>query len=163
MDTVERKQKVEEYGRGFALLSETLQNIPKDMWQFKPAPQEWSVHEIIVHLADSETNSYLRARQLVAQPGESIMAYDQDVWAVKLNYHERDWQDALEILRLVRKATYEMLISLPDDVWDNSIKHPEYEDPYTFDMWLDIYAAHIPGHIEQIENNQHIWEEQGKP
>ncbi|KAA3643234.1 MAG: DinB family protein [Chloroflexi bacterium] len=157
MDTAERQGKIDLYGRGFGLLSIALDEIPREMWQFKPTPAEWSIHEILVHLADSETNSYLRARQLVAQPGAAIMAYDQDVWTNELDYHQRDWQDALEILRLVRKATYEFLLTLPNDVWDNTIKHPEYDEPYTFDMWIDIYSNHIPGHIEQINNNHRLW------
>jgi hypothetical protein len=37
--------------------------------------------------------------------------------------------------------------------------HPEHETPYTFDDWLDIYSAHIPGHIEQIMNNYRIWKD----
>ena len=157
MDAAERKEKIELYGNGYALLSATLEKIPQEMWQFKPEPGEWSVHEILVHLADSETNSYLRARQFVAEPGALIMAYDQDVWANKLDYHQRDWQDALEILRLVRKATYEMLLTLPDDIWDNTISHPEFDKPYTFTKWLNIYSGHIPSHIEQINNNHKLW------
>jgi len=157
MDASERQEKIELYGGGFELLRAALEAIPQDMWMYRPAPQEWSVHEVLIHLADSETNSYLRARQLVAQPGEAIMGYDQDVWAEKLDYHQRDWQDALGILRLVRKATYELLLSQPDEVWNNAIQHPEYDEAYTFDTWLNIYAAHIPGHIEQIKNNHTAW------
>jgi len=41
---------------------------------------EWSVHEIIIHLADSETNAALRARKLAIEPNGMIMAHDQDYW-----------------------------------------------------------------------------------
>lgn len=56
MTPEERKQRIKLYGKGFEMLTETLESIPRKMWKFKPAPAEWSVHEIIVHLADSETN-----------------------------------------------------------------------------------------------------------
>ena len=36
-------------------------------------------------------------------------------------------------------------------------KHPEFDEPYTFDMWINIYSDHIPGHIEQINNNHKLW------
>ena len=39
---------------------------PREMWQFRPAPGAWSVHEIIVHLADSELNAYARVRKALA-------------------------------------------------------------------------------------------------
>ncbi|KAA3643233.1 MAG: DinB family protein [Chloroflexi bacterium] len=157
MDAAQRKEKIELYGRGYDQLSATLDNIPKEMWQFKPEPTAWSVHEIIIHLADSETNSSLRARQFVAQPGAAVMAFDQDVWANKLDYHQQDWQDALEILRLTRKSTYELLITLPEDVWTNSVIHPEIDQPFRFERWLEIYSGHIPSHIEQINNNHKLW------
>ena len=101
MTPEERKQRIKLYGKGYDLLTKTLESIPKKMWKFKPAPSEWSVHEVIVHLADSETNAALRARLLVAEPGRSVMAYDQDAWAVKLNYHDRDVNDALKMVKFV--------------------------------------------------------------
>lgn len=154
MNTQERNEKIELYGRGFGLLIDTLNAIPREVWQFKPAPTEWSIHEIIIHLADSETNSALRARKLIVEPGGTIMGYDQDAWANRLDYHNQDVDDALEVLRLARKTTYQLLKQQPESVFDNFIRHPEYEAPYTFEQWLNIYAAHIPGHIEQIKNNE---------
>jgi hypothetical protein len=157
MDRQERKDKIELYGRGYELLIETLGDIPREMWQFKPEPAEWSVHEVLVHLADSESNAALRARKLIVEPGGLLMGYDQDKWAVELDYHDQSFEDALEIVRLVRKTTYELLKKQPEEIFEHSVKHPEYDEPYTFDQWLDIYSAHIPGHIEQIQNNYRIW------
>jgi hypothetical protein len=162
MTPEERKMKIKLYGNGFDLLTKTLESIPKKMWKFKPAPTEWSVHEIIVHLADSETNAALRARLLVAEPGRPVMAYDQDTWALKLNYHDLDVNDALKMVKFARKTTHQLLKSLPDEVFANTIIHPEYDKPYTFTMWLTVYSEHIPGHIEQIKKNYELWKQAGK-
>ncbi|MCB0119704.1 MAG: hypothetical protein KDD72_11795, partial [Anaerolineales bacterium] len=83
--------------------------------------------------------------------------YDQDKWANELNYHEQNLEDALDATRVARKTTYELLKRQPEEVFGHSIVHPEYTDPYTFDQWVNIYSAHIPGHIEQIQNNIKIW------
>ena len=160
METKERNEKIELYGRGFDMLMETLKDIPHEMWKFKPEPKEWSVHDVLVHLADSESNAALRARKLIVEPGGVLMGYDQDKWANELNYHDQSYEDALEIVRLVRKTTYELLKKQPDEVFTHTVKHPEYDDPYTFEKWLNIYAAHIPGHIEQIKNNVKLWKQQ---
>lgn len=157
MEKTERDAKIELYGRGYDMLTAALEEIPREMWQFKPAPAEWSVHEVLIHLADSESNAALRARLLIVEPGGSLMGYDQDRWAVELGYHDQDIQDALETVRLVRKATYALLTKQPEKVFEHTVRHPEYEDPYTFDKWLNIYSAHIPGHIEQIRTNYKIW------
>ena len=157
MNTQDRNEKIELYGRGYELLIEALRDIPREMWTFKPEPTEWSVHEVLVHLADSESNAALRARKLIVEPGGTLMGYDQDKWTRELDYHDQSYEDALEILRLVRKTTYALLKKQPEDVFDHWVKHPEYDEPYTFEQWIDIYSAHIPGHIEQIRNNYKIW------
>ncbi len=101
MNQKEHREKIELYGKGYQLLIETLKDIPHEMWKFKPEPKEWSVHEILVHLADSETNAALRARKLIVEPGGTLMGYDQDKWTVELDYHDQSYEDSLEIVRLV--------------------------------------------------------------
>jgi hypothetical protein len=160
MNAEERAKKIELYGDGFDMLVQVLQDVPREVWSFKPSPTDWSIHEVIVHLADSELNAALRARKLIVEPGGTLMGYDQDQWAVILNYHEQDLEDALEIVRLVRKTTYALLKKQPEEIFDRIVIHPEYSEPYTFENWLNIYSAHIPGHIEQIMNNYKIWRDQ---
>lgn len=160
MNPKDRNEKIELYGRGYDMLIATLQDIPREMWKFKPEPKEWSVHEVLIHLADSESNAALRARKLIVEPGGTFMGYDQDEWAIGLNYHDQSTEDALETLRLVRKTTYELLKKQPDEVFEHTAKHPEYDEPYTFEKWLNIYSGHIPAHIEQIKNNYKIWRDQ---
>src|SRR5512143_1026736 len=157
MDAQERDSKIELYGKGYDLLMETLKDIPPEMWKFKPEAKEWSVHEVLIHLADSESNAALRARKLIVEPGGTLMGYDQEKWTTALDYHDQSTEDALEIVRLVRKTTYELLKRQPDEVFEHTAKHPEYDEPYTFEKWLKIYSGHIPGHIEQIRDNYRLW------
>jgi len=157
MDTKERNEKIELYGHGYEMLMQSLKDIPQEIWKFKPEPKEWSIHEVLIHLAESESNAALRARKLIVEPGGTIMGYDQDAWANEMDYHSQSYEDALEVTRLVRKTTYALLKKQSDEVFTHYVKHPEYEEPYTFEQWLNIYSSHIPGHIEQIKNNYKIW------
>src|SRR4051812_28856730 len=52
----------------------------------RPAPQKWSVAEILAHLADSEVVTSWRIRQILGAPGTSIQAFDQDAWADSGHY-----------------------------------------------------------------------------
>jgi len=160
MDKSERNEKIKLYGSGFSLLKAALAEVPQDAMKFKPAPTEWSVHEIIIHIADSESNAALRARKLIVEPGGTLMGYDQDAWANTLHYHDHNLEDALEVTRLARKTTYELLKRQPNEVFTHSVVHPEYGAPYTFEQWINIYSAHIPGHIEQIQKNMRLWRAQ---
>ena len=151
-------EKIEQYGRGFDLLTAALAEVPKEAWALRPEPNEWSVHEIIVHMADSESMSALRARKLIVEPGSMLMGYEEAGWADALNYREQSYEDALQVIKFARLTTYHLLKTLPDEVFTHSVTHPEYDEPYTFVGWLNIYARHIPDHIEQIQNNVKVWE-----
>jgi hypothetical protein len=158
MNQQERNEKIEQYGRGFDLLTAALAEVPRVAWAFKPAPTEWSVHEIIVHMADSESMAALRVRKLIVEPGSTLMAYEEAKWADALNYLGQSADDALQVIKMARQTTYNLLKTLPDEVFSHSVTHPEYSELYTFDKWLNIYSRHIPDHVEQLKNAYRVWQ-----
>lgn len=160
MNKNERLEKIEEYRQGYGLLGAALTEVPKEAWDFKPSPTDWSVHEVIVHMADSESMAALRARKLIVEPGSTLMGYEEAKWADALRYGKQSMDDALQIIKLARSTTYNLLKSLPDEAFTHSVKHPEYQEPYTFEQWLNIYSKHIPDHIEQIRKNIELWKKQ---
>ena len=80
------RQKVESFGRAPALLSGALRQFPKKMWLYKPSADHWSIHEIILHLADSEASAYLHCRRFIAEPGSQVPEFDAARWASSLGY-----------------------------------------------------------------------------
>lgn len=162
MNQAERNAKIEEYGHGFDLFTAALAVIPHETWEFKPASGEWSVHEVLVHMADSEAIGALRVRTLIAEPGSTLMTYDEAQWAQALNYRNQNADDALQSFRLTRQTTYHLLKTLPDQVFTHSVIHPAFDEPYTLEQWLNVYTEHVPEHVEQLKNNYRAWKEQNK-
>jgi len=154
-----RQTKIESYGNGFDLVKKTIEDLPKELYCFKPTPADWSIHEIIVHLADAEANGYIRLRRFIAEPGSRVMAYDQDRWAKKLDYQDQNAQQALELFRLLRSTSYALLVRLPETAWTNTVQHSE-NGVMTLEDWLDTYEAHVTEHVTQILNNVILWKEQ---
>jgi hypothetical protein len=157
MNTEERSKKIEEYGRGFDLLVAALAEIPPEARSFKPSAADWSVHEIVVHMGDSESMAAIRARKLIVEPDSMLMAYQESKWADALDYQKQDAQDSLQIIKLARQTTYRLLKTLAPDAFSHSVKHPEHAEGYSFDDWLSIYARHIPDHIEQMKKTYEAW------
>lgn len=162
MTPEERKRKIEEYGAAHELLVSALGRFPREMWQFRPGPERWTIHEIIVHIADSEANSYVRCRRFVAEPGSTVMGYDESVWTQKLQYHDQSTADALELFKYLRRASYTLIKGLPEAVWSSTVNHSESGE-MTMDRWLDIYTRHIPEHIEQMQRVYDDWKARKKP
>lgn len=154
----QRKQKIESYGKAHQLLIEALPRFPREMWQFRPAPGEWSIHEIVVHIADSEAASFFRCRRFLAEPGSTVPGYDEALWARKLDYHSQSMDAALELFKWLRGNTHALIKDLPESAWHSTVTHSE-NGVMTMDNWLDTYERHIPDHIRQMEDNFEAWKE----
>lgn len=152
----ERRQMLESFGRSPALLCAVLRQLPKKMWLYKPSPDRWSIHEIIVHLADSEASSYVRCRHLIADPGTAVPEFDPARWAATLGYFHQSTREALELIRRLRKMTYSLLVTLPEPVWLHALHHPR-EGEVSLEEWIERQERHIPHHIEQIRQNYGSW------
>lgn len=156
MTPEERGKMIEAYGGAYTMLVHALAKFPREMWQYRPDPYTWSVHEIVVHIADSEANSYVRCRRLVAEPGSPVLGYDEVKWAVDLHYHQQSPEDALELFRWLRQKTYLLIRDLPETVWAHTVEHSEV-GRMTMEDWLQTYTQHIPDHIRQMQSNYAQW------
>ncbi|MGH7276422.1 MAG: DinB family protein [Candidatus Rokuibacteriota bacterium] len=152
----ERDALIEQYARGPARLRAALATVPAAALKWRPAPKEWSAHEIVCHCADSETNSYARIRFLLAERDPVIQGYDQDQWAKTFDYHNHPLEPALATVEGVRANTAALIRRLPDEAWTREGRHTE-SGRYTAEDWLKIYADHLEGHARQIEANVELW------
>src|SRR5512140_1008505 len=114
MNQLERQQKIESYGSAYQKLTDALRAFPVEMWKFRASPDSWTIHEIVVHIADSEANSFARCRKAIAEPGSTVMAYNEPLWARALTYHEQNTEDALELFKCLRRSTYQLIQGLPE-------------------------------------------------
>ena len=160
MSQAERVTLIEQYARGPARVREALAKVPKEALQWRPAAGKWSVHEVVVHCADSETNAALRIRYLLAEKEPLIVGYDQDAWARLFDYHAQPLEDALAATAAARGRTVPLLRSMTEADWAKAGRHTE-SGPYTASDWLCVYAAHLEGHASQIERNLAAWNARG--
>ncbi len=158
VDIAERTRLIEMYAEGPTRLADALARVPAEALQWRPSPTDWSVHEIIVHCADSETNGAGRIRTVVVEPDPLIVGYDQEAWAVELDYHSRPLEPALAVVEAVRANTMPLIRSLPDEAWQRSGRHTE-SGRYGAEDWLRIYARHLHDHAEQMERNVRQWQQ----
>ena len=156
MTPEQRAGKIESYGKDYERLISALDKFPREMWAFRDEHGCWSIHEHLIHIADSEVNSYIRCRRLIAEPGLSLMAYDENQWAEALLYHEQDISDTLELFKWLRHKTFNLIKTLPEPTWSHTAYHPENGD-MTLDDWLDVYESHVPEHIHSMQENYDAW------
>ena len=152
----QRALKIESYGRGYETLTAALNKLPREMWTFRDEHGCWSVHEHLIHITDSEVNSYIRCRRLIAEPGQPLMAYDENRWGEALQYHDQDSADTIELFKWLRHKTYTLIKTLPEKTWSHTAYHPENGD-MTLDDWLNVYESHVPEHVHSMQENYEAW------
>jgi hypothetical protein len=156
MDPGERQSLIARYEAGPGLLREALAKIPAEALQWRPAPGEFSAHEVIVHCADSETNAAARIRYVVAEPKPVVLGYNEAEWARVFDYHSHPLETALATVEAVRANTVPLIGRLPDEQWQRAGTHTE-SGHYTAGDWLRIYAAHLEEHARQIDAGREAW------
>jgi hypothetical protein len=161
MTSEERAGKIESYGDAYRELAEGVKEFPREMWDYRSDVDPWTIHEIVVHITDSEANSFVRCRRFIAEPGKDVMAYDENGWSKALDYEGQSPDDAMELFRWLRGNTYKLIKTLPESAWANTVYHPE-NGTMTLDDWLDIYEAHVREHVEQMRRIYGEWTVDGR-
>lgn len=116
----------------------------------RPAPDKWSIQELVAHLAEDELVGAYRLRMVLSSPGTALQAFDQDVWARTGRYNDRDVRSSLELFRVLRHANLDLLRSLSAEQWDMYGVHAERGVESVRDMAMH-FAGHDINHFRQIE------------
>jgi uncharacterized damage-inducible protein DinB len=131
-------------------LTRLIKGVSTAKLRKRPAPEKWSVAEILAHLADVELVISWRMRSILGAPGTPVQAFDQDAWVIAGHYDKRDPSKAIELHRVVREANLALLKSLSPDQWKHYGQHAE-RGQESVEHIVRMIAGHDVNHIRQIE------------
>ncbi|HKN72344.1 MAG TPA: DinB family protein [Terriglobales bacterium] len=131
-------------------LARLIQGVPTAKLRKRPAPDKWSVAEILAHLADVEIVIGWRMRSILGAPGTPVQAYDQNAWVTAGHYETRDPRKAIELHGVVREANLALLKSLSPNQWKHYGQHAE-RGQESIEHIVRMVAGHDINHLGQIE------------
>jgi uncharacterized damage-inducible protein DinB len=131
-------------------LAGLIKGVPTSKLRKRPAPEKWSVGEILAHLADVEIVVGWRMRSILGAPGTPIQAFDQDAWVRAGHYEKRDPRKSIEQQRVMREANLALLKSLSPEQWKQFGQHAE-RGQESIEHIVRMIAGHDINHIRQIE------------
>ena len=131
-------------------LARLIRGLSKKQLTHKPAPDKWSIVEILAHLVDAEIVGSWRMRHIIGNSAQPIQAFDQNVWASTFQYAKRDASKSLEAFRVLRENNLAMLKALPKELWENYGMHQERGKESVAHI-VRMYAGHDLNHLAQIE------------
>ncbi len=131
-------------------LERLVKGVPTSKLRKRPAPDKWSVNEILAHLSETEIVGGFRMRLILGAPGSPIVAFDQDAWVISGHYEKRDARKSLEQFRVLREGNLRLLKSLTPEQWKHYGMHSE-RGQETIERIAGMFAGHDLNHIAQIE------------
>ncbi|HMQ49406.1 MAG TPA: DinB family protein [Saprospiraceae bacterium] len=117
---------------------------------WKPAPEKWSLLEIIGHLCDEEVEDFrARVQHVLEQPNQPMPPINPTGWVEERHYAQQDVHLQLNRFLLERKKSVDWLNSLDKPKWENTYEHAQL-GAISARRFLHNWLAHDYLHIRQI-------------
>ena len=111
---------------------------------------EWTVAQIIHHIADGNINLYTRIKLCITEDQPTIKTVNINEWANLPDADMHGVQASLEIVRGLHDRLYITLCQLPAGTFERTFNHPMFGIG-TLDNLVKNYSRHGYSHIEQIK------------
>jgi hypothetical protein len=151
MTETEFKKHIEAAENNPKQLATAVSGFPAASLRFKPAPEKWSILEILGHLADVEIVFGHRIRQILAEEKPVIAAMDQNAWARNLGYMETPPAEMIALFGVNRHHNLRILRRIKARDLDKSAYHPELKRDILLSEIVEKLDRHTENHLRQIE------------
>jgi hypothetical protein len=132
-------------------IAAAVSGLPEKVLKYKPAPEKWSILEILAHLVDMETLYAYRMRQIIADKNPVLAPIDQDDWARNLGYMDENPAELVALYGLNRHHNVGLLKRLKPGDLGKSAMHPELSKQVPLWDYVQKMGVHGPNHLRQIE------------
>jgi hypothetical protein len=130
------------------ILRGLMSELSDDDSRWKPAPDRFSVAEVLAHLSHSEGNCYrLRVDRFLSESLPELAADDAQMHLER--YRDRNPEDEFAHFEEQRQTNIEFLRSLPAEAAGRRARHAEVGE-ITLGEMLHEWALHDIGHVRQI-------------
>ena len=140
-----------------AILDSTPEKIRREIaglaprhMKIRPAPNKWSIQEILAHLDDvEELGMRARVAAMIEQDEPSLPRFDQERRAIEQKYNQRSPQRSLDRWARQRKANGKWLRTLKPAQLKRK-GHHQVVGEITAGEMIHEWAFHDLGHLKQI-------------
>ncbi|MEM6470814.1 MAG: DinB family protein [Planctomycetota bacterium] len=129
---------------------ERLGSLSEDVVRHRPAPDRWSVSEVIGHLVDSACNNHQRFVRAQSLQSLRFPKYDQNAWVLAANYQETDWATLLSLWHSYNRVIASLIQMIPSSAFETQCTIIPYE-PCTLEFLIEDYLTHLKHHLEILE------------
>jgi hypothetical protein len=150
---------IEQYAAGGERLADALRGWSEiNLRKSPPAnagPEvgKWSVHQLVIHLADAELSFADRIRRVIAMDKPALLAWHENAFAERLHYEAQSTQDALDLILLTRRQLARVLRKLPDKDFERTGIHDQ-RGPQTLSAIIGFADWHLNHHMAFVHRKR---------
>lgn len=153
MDTATRDRLVQEYLAGPQQLRQAVKGMSREQLLAKPVAGKMSTLEVVCHLSDFDPIYVERMKRVITMDKPTVLGADENVFAQKLCYHDRDAEEEMTLLDVTRKSMARILKQLPLEAWSREGIHNE-RGTMSLEKMVTTMNNHIPHHVKFIEEKR---------
>lgn len=112
--------------------------------------RNWTIRQIVHHLADSHVNSYIRFKWALTEELPTIKPYDESRWAALEDSRRGDVRVPLVLLQGLHARWVQLLRLMTEGQFARSFLHPETGQTVSLSAALCYYAWHCRHHTASI-------------
>ncbi|RMH74178.1 MAG: DinB family protein [Gemmatimonadetes bacterium] len=150
MNTIRPPFLIERLRANTPIIQGLIAGVSMEQARWKPAPEKWSILEVINHLYDEEREDFRqRLDYTLHKPGADWPPINPQKWVTERRYNERDLAESLHRFLTERQASLEWLHQLENPNWEHYKDHP-IAPRITANRLLACWVAHDLLHIRQL-------------
>ena len=150
---------IEQYAAGGERLADALRGWSEANLRRVPSPDDspelgkWSVHQLVIHLADAELSFAARIRRVIAMDKPALLAWHENAFSERLYYEAQSTEDALELILLTRRQLARVLRKLPDADFERTGIHDQ-RGPQTLSAIIGFADWHLNHHMAFVHRKR---------
>ena len=131
------------------VLDAALRSISADQLTVEALPGEWTIAQVVHHLADAHMHAYARFKHIQVEDYPTFKPYEQTDWAETADACDPNIADSLAILRGLHHRWTRLMESLTEEQWARKGLHPDL-GAISAEGLLIGYVNHSQNHLLQI-------------
>jgi len=130
-------------------LAALFHGITDEVLRRKPAPDKWSMLEILCHLRDAEFLFVERYGKIANQDRPQLRMINNDELAEKLKYNEDNAGAVLREFQSLRAQTVMILSALAQQAWERVGLHPKRGE-FSIAANAVMHVVHDANHLDRV-------------
>jgi hypothetical protein len=152
-----QKQTLSLFVSGADRLEKAVLGLSEDQLDYSPAPGEWTIREIVHHVAEDGDAWSMQIKRALATPGTRVHRVEgfpgNDAWASALAYKERSITASMSLLKAHRAVIAEVAVLFADE-WERNLVFVDSrgsEKSLTAGAIIKMVGEHLVEHVDTIE------------